>query len=89
MAKVGYENYTAAVREAAAVDPMPTVQGLAKNAGLSPEEVAHYVLVQWATSFSEAHLAIGPLVLHQLREAADADDLDTIKGIISWLHSEL
>ena len=89
MVRPGYEKYAEAVQEAAAIDPMPTVHGLSKYSGISPEEIVHYILVQWATSYSEAHLAIGPLALRQLKDALDAEDFARVKGIVSWLHSEL
>lgn len=83
-----YRSYAEAVRASAEVDPMPTVRALAENAHLAPEEIVHHVLVQWATSYAEAHLAIGPLVLRQLKEASDAGDLEKVRGIVNWLLSE-
>lgn len=68
---------------------MPTIRQLAANVGLSPEAIVHYVLVQWATSGSEALMATSPLALRQLREAADAEDLAKVRGIVSWLLSGL
>ena len=64
---------------------MPTVQNLAKNTGLEPEEIVHYILVQWAASGSEALMATTPLALRQLKEAADASDIAKVRGMASWL----
>ena len=82
-----YGNYVQAVHEAAEIDPMPTIRALSKNAGLTPDEVIHYILVQWATSGSEALMATSPLALRQLKEAADAGDTEKVRGILSWLLS--
>jgi hypothetical protein len=78
-----------AVKAAAAVDPTPAVRQLARNVGLTPEEIVHYVLVQWAASGAEALMATSPLALRQLKAAADAGDLEKVRGIVSWLLSGL
>lgn len=77
--------FVEAVRAAAAVDPLPTVRQLATNVGLSPEDIIHYVLVQWATSGAETLMATSPLALRQLRDAAEAGDIEKVRGIVSWL----
>ena len=59
----------------------------ASTAGLTPDEVIHDILVQWATSGSEALMATSPLALRQLKEAADAGDTEKVRGILSWLLS--
>ena len=64
---------------------MPTVQNLAKNTGLEPEEIVHYILAQWAASGSEALMSTTPLALRQLKEAADTGDIEKVKGMASWL----
>ncbi|MBM3262464.1 MAG: hypothetical protein FJY97_03440 [candidate division Zixibacteria bacterium] len=79
------QNFIDAVKVAAGVDPMPTVRQLARNVGLSPEEIVHYVLVQWASSGAEALMATPPLALRQLKAAADAGDTKKVQGIVSWL----
>ena len=81
----GDRHYIEAVRASAEIDPMPTVRQLAKNVGLSPDEIIHYILVQWAASGSEALMATSPLALRQLKEAADAGDMEKVRGILSWL----
>jgi hypothetical protein len=80
-----YSKYVEAVQASAEIDPMPTVHALAKNAELTSDEVIHYILVQWATSGSEALMATTPLALRQLKEAADAGDTEKVRGIVSWL----
>ena len=77
--------YVEAVRTSTEIDPMPTVRQLAKNVGLTPDEIVHHVLVQWATSGSQALMATTPLALRQLKEAADTGDIDKVRGIVSWL----
>lgn len=89
MAESGYEEYAEAVQESMSVDPLPTVRGLSENSGIPPDDIIHHILVQWATSFSEARLAIGSLALRQLKEALEAEDYGTVKGIVSWLHLEV
>ena len=64
---------------------MPTVQNLAKNTGLEPEEIVHYILAQWAASGSEALMSTTPLALRPLKEAADTGDIEKVKGMASWL----
>ena len=78
-----HQNYIDAVRDSASIDPMPTVQNLAKNTGLDPEEIVHYILVQWAASGSL--MATTPLALRQLKKAADASDIAKVRGMASWL----
>ena len=80
-----HQNYIDAVKDSASTDPMPTVQNLAKNTGLEPEEIVHYILVQWAASGSEALMATTPLALRQLKEAADASDIAKVRGMVNWL----
>ncbi len=89
MARSGYEKYAEAVQESLSIDPLSTVRGLSENSGIPPDDIIHHILVQWATSFSEAHLTIGPVALRQLKEALDAEDYETVKGIVSWLLSEV
>ena len=80
-----HQHYIDAVKEAALIDPMPTVRNLAENVGLTPEEVMHYILVQWATSGSEALMSTTPLALRQLQEAAKAGDVEKVQGMVNWL----
>jgi hypothetical protein len=89
MANPGYENYAAEVEASVGLDPMAAVQGLARNSGITEASIVHHILVQWATSFADAQLFMGPLVLRQLKEASDAGDMDKIAGIISWLNADL
>lgn len=89
MVNPGFENYAAEVEASVDIDPMPAVQGLARNSGIAEASIVHHVLVQWATSFADAQLFMGPLVVRQLKEASDAGDLDKLTGIISWLNADL
>ncbi len=88
MANIGYESYEEAVSASGEIEPTPTIDALARNAGIPAASIVHHILVQWATSYAEAHLSMGPLAIRQLRAAADEGDLVTVKGIIGWLESE-
>jgi hypothetical protein len=79
------QNYIDAVKASVTIDPMPTIRKLAENTGLKSEEIMHYILVQWATSGSEALMSTTPLALRQLKEAADASDTEQVKGIVRWM----
>lgn len=79
------QNYIDAVKAAATIDPMPTVRQLARNVGLTPDEIIHYALVQWASSGAEALMATTPLALRQLKAAAGSGDIEKVRGIVSWL----
>ena len=71
------------------VDPMPTLENLARNTGLSPADVVHHALVRYASAGAAALLAIDPDALRQLIEARRAEDWPKVAGIIDWLAAGL
>jgi hypothetical protein len=71
------------------VDPRPTLENLARNTGLTYDEVAHYALVRYASSGAEALLAIEPMALRQLIDARKANDWAAVGAIIDWLEAGL
>jgi hypothetical protein len=71
------------------VDPKPTLENLARNTGLTYEEVAHHALVRYASSGAEALLALEPWALRQLIDARKAGDWAKVGSIIDWLEAGL
>ena len=51
------------------VDPRPTLENLARNTGLTYEDIVHHALERYASSGAEALLAIDPYALRELIEA--------------------
>ena len=68
-----------------AQDPLPTFARLAERLGVPVEDVIHFALCRWAAAGSEALLSGPPEVLLRLREAAEAGDLDRVRGIAAFL----
>jgi hypothetical protein len=77
-------------------DPLPTLENLSKGTGIPVECLIRYVLVKWASSGSEALMAMGPIVFRQMQEhveAAEADGGDAaklkayqaLKEMVEWL----
>jgi len=66
-------------------DPMPGIEVLAERLGLPADQVAHHALVRWMAAGAEALLAAPPEMLVALRDAADAGDVDRVKGITDAL----
>lgn len=85
----GNQNFRDDVMLSLRVDPRPTLENLAKSTGLAYEAVAHHALVRYASSGAEALLAIEPLALRQLIEAARAEDWAKVRAIIGWLEAGL
>ncbi len=77
--------FRAAVAASLAADPMPTFTRLAANLGVPVEHVVHYALFRWASAGSEALLSGPPEVLAELGRAADAGDLERVRGIAGFL----
>ena len=80
------------------IDPMPTLEGMSRNLGISVGAIARYVLVKWATSGSEGVMEVGPRVTRQMqaivdeaeRSGQDSRRLEAYKklsGIVSWLNA--
>jgi hypothetical protein len=77
--------FRAEVAASLASDPMPTLRMLAANLGLPLEDVVHYALHRWAAAGSEALLSGPPEALEALRDAAEAGDVERVRGIVAWL----
>jgi hypothetical protein len=83
------QNFRDDVVRSLRVDPRPTLENLARNTGLTYEEVVHHALVRYASSGAEALLAIEPFALRQLIEARKANDWAKVGAIIDWLEAGL
>jgi hypothetical protein len=83
------QNFRDAVALSRLVDPRPTLENLARNTGLTYEEVAHHALVRYASSGAEALLAIEPQALQELIAARKADDWAKLGAIVDWLEAGL
>ena len=79
------QNFHDAVALSQLVDPMPTLEALARNTGLPLEQVVHHALVRYASDGSEALLALGPQSLRELVSARKAEDWRKVAAIIDWL----
>jgi hypothetical protein len=85
----GNQNFRDDVALSGRVDPRPTLENLARNTGLTYEEVAHHALVRYASSGAEALLSVEPWALRQLIEARKAGDWAKVGSIIDWLEAGL
>jgi hypothetical protein len=83
------QNFRDAVALSRLVDPRPTLENLARNTGLSYDEVAHYALVRYASAGAEALLAIEPQALRELIEARKASDWTKVGALLDWLEAGL
>ncbi|GAC1666202.1 MAG: hypothetical protein PVS3B2_03720 [Candidatus Dormibacteraceae bacterium] len=83
------QNFRDAVALSRLVDPKPTLENLARNTGLSYEEVVHHALVRYASSGAEALLAWEPQVLREVIAARKAEDWKKVAAIIDWLEAGL
>lgn len=78
-------NFRAAIAASRVADPLPTLTQLAANLGLPVDDVIHHALVRWASAGSEALMSGPPQVFADLKSAADAGDLDRVRGIVGFL----
>ncbi|MHB8612904.1 MAG: DUF6027 family protein [Candidatus Dormibacteraceae bacterium] len=83
------QNFRDSVALSMLTDPRPTLGNLARNTGLSYEEVAHHALVRYASSGAEALLAWDPDALRELIAARKAQDWVKVGSIIDWLEAGL
>lgn len=77
--------FRSAVAASLPADPMPTFTRLAENLGVPVEDVVHYALYRWAAAGAEALLSGPPEVLSDLAAAAEAGDLERVRGISAFL----
>jgi len=85
----GNENFRHDVALSLLVDPRPTLENLARNTGVSYEDVVHHALVRYASSGAEALLAIEPYALRQLIDARRKEQWEKVGAIIDWLQAGL
>jgi len=88
-AKDSNENFRDSVALSLLADPRPTLVNLARNTGVSYEDVVHHALVRYASSGAEALLAWDPHALRELIAARKADDWRKVGSIIDWLEAGL
>lgn len=77
--------FRAEVAASRLVDPLPGLHVLADELGVPVDDVVHHALVRWSSAGSEALLAAPPEMLVALRDAADAGDLERVRGIVHAL----
>jgi len=83
------QNFRDSVALSLLTDPRPTLENLARNTGLTYEEVVHHALVRYASSGAEALLAWEPHALRELIAARKAGDWLKVGSIIDWLEAGL
>jgi hypothetical protein len=88
--------FRALVAEYSRIDPMPTIETLARHKGIPVGAIVRFVLARYAVSGSEALLEMGPRVVRQMAdvvraaEAAGTDDARlsayrALAAIVAWL----
>ena len=88
-AKDSNQNFRDSVALSLLADPRPTLVNLARNTGVSYEDVVHHALVRYASSGAEALLAWDPHALRELIAARKAEDWRKVGSIIDWLEAGL
>ncbi|HYR54187.1 MAG TPA: DUF6027 family protein [Methylomirabilota bacterium] len=83
------QNFRDSVALSRLVDPRRTLENLARNTGLTYDDVVHHALVRYASSGAEALLAIEPQALRDLIEARKAEDWAKVGALIDWLEAGL
>jgi hypothetical protein len=83
------QNFRDSVALSKLQDPRPTLENLARNTGLSYEDVVHHALARYAGSGAEALLAWDPHALRELIAARKAEDWKKVGSIIDWLEAGL
>jgi hypothetical protein len=87
-AKDSNQNFRDSVALSMLADPRPTLENLARNTGLSYEEVVDHALVRYASPGAEAQSRLGPQCLaradHRTQSGARK-----VGSIIDWLEAGL
>ncbi len=83
------QNFRDSVALSRLIDPRSTLENLARNTGLTYDDVVHHALVRYASSGAEALLAWEPHVLRDLIAARKAEDWAKVGAIIDWLEAGL
>lgn len=89
-------NFKAEVAAYAALDPLVTIENLARALDIPVGAVCRYVLAKWASAGAEALLQLGPTAVTRMwagieaAEEADTDDArlaayEDLKSQLSWL----
>jgi len=81
------QNFRDAVALSLLVDPMPTLEALARSTGLPLAQVVHHALARYASDGAAALLALGPHSLRELVAARKAEDWQKVAAIIDWLEA--
>lgn len=82
-------NFLQAVAQSRLVDPRPTFENLARNTGVTYDDVVHHALVRYAAAGAEALLAVPPPALQELIAARHAGDWEKVGALIDWLEAGL
>jgi hypothetical protein len=93
-------NFKGDVALYAHVDPMQTIDNLAKAIGIPAGAVVRYILAKWATAGSGGLLELGPTMIHRLSEpveqaeqagtdAARLEAYEQLRQMLSWLRLPL
>ena len=85
----GDQNFRDSVALSRLVDPMPTLEALARNTGTNVADVVHHALVRYASDGAAALLALDPDSLRELIAARQAGDWDKVAALIDWLAAGL
>ncbi len=83
------QNFRTAAALSRLVDPRQTLENLARNTGLTYDDVVHHALVRYASSGAEALLAIEPQALLDLIAARKSEDWAKVAALIDWLEAGL
>ncbi len=83
------QNFRDSVAISRLVDPRATLENLARNTGLTYDDVVHHALVRYASSGAEALLAIEPQALRDLIAARKSEDWAKVASLIDWLEAGL
>jgi hypothetical protein len=83
------QNFQDSVALSLLTDPRPTLENLARNTGVTYEDVVHHALVRYASSGAEALLAWEPYALREVIAARKAEDWVKVGAIIDWLEAGL
>jgi hypothetical protein len=83
------QNFRDSVALSLLADPRATLENLARNTGLTYEEVVHHALMRYASSGAEALLAWDSHALRELIAARKAEDWRKVGSIIDWLEAGL
>ena len=95
-----HANFKREVAAGALLDPLPTLENLAKYVGLPVGAVARHALVKWVSAGSDALLEVGPAWVRRLAEpvgraeAAGTDEArlaayEELRGLLGWLAAGL